>query len=402
MWTTGEAAGTAAALCVRADSQPRTLIYRCPQRPVRPQGVREPERITELEGATLPSGKTVKEFYEGTMADCREYWRKRGEHVKDEDTGNVSATCDSTGTPQSPRGGPDGPCVEPSRCPTSRPCWTRPHRPIPERARGCLVKITCIETLQCRTYPNLVWIQIHTDAGLIGLGETFYGPDAVATYVHETAAPYLLGRDPTAIQLHHSASGSDDVRLPWGPRRVGAPPSTSPSGTSSGQSVGLRSTGASVARCGTGFGRTTRAPATGTTPTEPHGPAGAFRKAGGSENSRPLRDLAAWQNEDRAADLARSLLDMGINAMKIWPFDQFADEDERPAHQPGAARPGRATVLADSRGGRESDGHCGRAPLALNLPSPLRIASGPGGCATDVDRGSRPYGQPRRPGGVCD
>jgi len=32
------------------------------------------------------------------------------------------------------------------------------------------VRITCIETLQCRTYPNLVWVQVHTDSGLIGLG----------------------------------------------------------------------------------------------------------------------------------------------------------------------------------------------------------------------------------------
>ena len=40
-----------------------------------------PERIAELERATLPSGKTVKEFHEGMMADCRAYWKGRGEAV---------------------------------------------------------------------------------------------------------------------------------------------------------------------------------------------------------------------------------------------------------------------------------------------------------------------------------
>jgi len=60
--------------------------------------------------------------------------------------------------------------------------------------------------------------------------------------------------------------------------------------------------------------------------TEPHVPAGVFRRVGAREHQGPYEDLAAWQDEDRAADVARSLLDMGITAMKIWPFDQFADE----------------------------------------------------------------------------
>jgi L-alanine-DL-glutamate epimerase-like enolase superfamily enzyme len=40
----------------------------------------------------------------------------------------------------------------------------------------------------------------------------------------------------------------------------------------------------------------------------------------------PYEDLVKWQNEDRAGELARELLRDGITAMKIWPFDQFADE----------------------------------------------------------------------------
>ena len=82
MWTTGEAAGTAAALCATHKVRPRKLdpkeiqklLYAC-------GALVSPERIAELESAKLPSGRTVKEFYEGTMADCRAYWKKRGEQV---------------------------------------------------------------------------------------------------------------------------------------------------------------------------------------------------------------------------------------------------------------------------------------------------------------------------------
>ena len=38
----------------------------------------------------------------------------------------------------------------------------------------------------------------------------------------------------------------------------------------------------------------------------------------------PYQDFEAWQPGGDAGVLARSLLDMGIRAMKIWPFDRFA------------------------------------------------------------------------------
>jgi glycine/D-amino acid oxidase-like deaminating enzyme len=83
MWTTGEAAGTAAALCARHGVQPRALEPRMAQEILTARGALVgPERIAELEGARLPSGKTVKEFYEGMMADCRAYWEQRGERVE--------------------------------------------------------------------------------------------------------------------------------------------------------------------------------------------------------------------------------------------------------------------------------------------------------------------------------
>ena len=82
MWTTGEAAGTAAALCVRHGLPPRALDPKEVQRNLSVRGALVgPERIAELERAKLPSSRTVKEFYEGTMSECRAYWKGKGEEV---------------------------------------------------------------------------------------------------------------------------------------------------------------------------------------------------------------------------------------------------------------------------------------------------------------------------------
>ncbi len=64
------------------------------------------------------------------------------------------------------------------------------------------MKTTKIETVRLAEFPNICWVQLHTDEGLIGLGETFYGAGSVEAHVHETIAPYLLGKDPTRIQAH--------------------------------------------------------------------------------------------------------------------------------------------------------------------------------------------------------
>ncbi|MBO0702626.1 MAG: mandelate racemase/muconate lactonizing enzyme family protein, partial [Candidatus Dormibacteraeota bacterium] len=69
------------------------------------------------------------------------------------------------------------------------------------------MKITRIDTIQAQRHDNLLWVQVHTDAGLIGLGETFRDVSSVADYVHHTASPYLLGQDPLAIQRHAAALG---------------------------------------------------------------------------------------------------------------------------------------------------------------------------------------------------
>ena len=57
-----------------------------------------------------------------------------------------------------------------------------------------------LETLRLGEFPNLVWLRVHTDQGLTGLGETSYAAQSVEAYLHEYVAPRVLGRDPLEIE----------------------------------------------------------------------------------------------------------------------------------------------------------------------------------------------------------
>jgi len=65
------------------------------------------------------------------------------------------------------------------------------------------MKITGVETLHLGEFPNVLWVRIHTDEGLVGLGETYFGAKATAAFIHESAAPVLLGEDPFRIEALH-------------------------------------------------------------------------------------------------------------------------------------------------------------------------------------------------------
>ena len=81
MWTTGEAAGTAAALCVRSNVEPRNLNVKALQEQLFKQGaLLDQEAIKKRQGVKLPSGKTVEEFYNDLIKEQTKYWRSRGEY----------------------------------------------------------------------------------------------------------------------------------------------------------------------------------------------------------------------------------------------------------------------------------------------------------------------------------
>ena len=181
------------------------------------------------------------------------------------------------------------------------------------------MKITRIETAISSAFRGFTWVQVYTDDGLIGTGETTSGHDAVTGYVHEEAAQFLLGQDPIAIERHFATLSKVNHLGGMGHRAIGA----EMRGLSAidialwdifGQSVGLpiyRLLGGPVRDrirlyntcCGyTGIGYDL-----------------------GHAISGPYEDDYEGWHEGRAGEIATSLLDMGITAMKIWPFEKFAD-----------------------------------------------------------------------------
>ena len=62
------------------------------------------------------------------------------------------------------------------------------------------MKIPTVETIRLDEFASVLWVRIRTDCGLIGIGETFYGPHAVETHIHEALTRRLLGAGPLRIE----------------------------------------------------------------------------------------------------------------------------------------------------------------------------------------------------------
>ena len=184
------------------------------------------------------------------------------------------------------------------------------------------MKITALETIRNAEFPNLLWLHIHTDEGISGLGETFFGAQAVEAYLHESIAPQLLGQDPGRIDyiarklygyLGFRGSGVEtrgnsaiDIALwdLWG-KRTGQPVYQLLGGLTREQ-VRVYNTCA-------GYRYVRQRPVQTTDNWGLDGEEG------------PYEDLDAFLN--RADELALSLLQQGIQAMKIWPFDHAAENN---------------------------------------------------------------------------
>ena len=63
------------------------------------------------------------------------------------------------------------------------------------------MKITKLETIRLLEFPNILWVRVHGEDGLCGLGETFMAAAAVEAFLHEIVAPRILGVDAHAIDL---------------------------------------------------------------------------------------------------------------------------------------------------------------------------------------------------------
>lgn len=79
------------------------------------------------------------------------------------------------------------------------PVMYLPPTPLEDQA----VRITAIETMvPDDIFPGLLLLRIHTDNGLIGCGDTYYIPHAVAACIHDWMCQRLLGQDALAIESH--------------------------------------------------------------------------------------------------------------------------------------------------------------------------------------------------------
>lgn len=203
--------------------------------------------------------------------------------------------------------------------------------------------ITTVRTIRIAERPNIIWVEIETDEGLTGLGEAFRGADAIESIIHNQMGPWLIGQDSRRIEFvsrtlntpylgFHSASAETraasaiDIAL-W-------------------DLAGLRH-GIPVHEALGGAARTaipvynTCAGYAFNTSSSTYNSGSARRIASRTEASRgPYDDQVAFMKD--AGELARSLLDEGYAAMKIWPFDGYATRTQ-----------GNSIALADLKAGLE-------------------------------------------------
>jgi galactonate dehydratase len=73
-------------------------------------------------------------------------------------------------------------------------------------AAFALMKITAVETIYLPRGITVhagaityLWVRIHTDEGLIGLGESYPNAEVEAAVVHSRLAAVLLGKDPGRV-----------------------------------------------------------------------------------------------------------------------------------------------------------------------------------------------------------
>ena len=181
------------------------------------------------------------------------------------------------------------------------------------------MRIQALETVTTAEFENILWLKVHTDEGIVGLGETFFMPRAVEAYVHETLAPKLIGRDPLAIDRI-----AKDVVGYLGFRSSGIEMRGNSALDIALWDILGKVTGQPVAQLLGGFSRPSiRTYNTCAGPIYMRSNKGqSLENYGIGQISERYDDLNGFL--ERADDLAEDLLAEGITAMKIWPFDAAA------------------------------------------------------------------------------
>jgi L-alanine-DL-glutamate epimerase-like enolase superfamily enzyme len=164
-------------------------------------------------------------------------------------------------------------------------------------------------------------VKLHTDEGLIGLGETFFITQTVEAYLHEFVAPRILGRDPLQIDLLAS-----ELTGYLGFRSTGAEVRGNSAIDIALWDLFGKATGQPIAQLLGGFSRPEIRTYNTCAGTE------YIKDDTGQTSANYGLDNRHDQYDDlngflhRAGELAESLLADGITAMKIWPFDLAAEK----------------------------------------------------------------------------
>ncbi len=185
------------------------------------------------------------------------------------------------------------------------------------------MKITAVETVRLRKGLRVhagpigwLWVRIHTDEGLTGLGETYPHPSSEQAVVLDRLAPLLIGRDPLAIERIWADLFLEVAYSGW----AGAE---------------MRAISALDIALWDILGQASSLP--------------VYRLLGGPcRPSIPVYNTC-YDHIDfltQPVELARSLLEMGIRAMKIWPFDAVARETSGQSISPAQMKQGLAPLEA--------------------------------------------------------
>jgi galactonate dehydratase len=165
------------------------------------------------------------------------------------------------------------------------------------------MRITAVETIHLKRAISVhagpiqwLWVRIHTDSGLVGLGETYPYPEAEKAVVLRSLAPVLLGRDPSQIDRLWADMLQAVSFCGWAGAEMRA---------ISAVDIALWDLAGKVANLP------------------------IYQLLGGASRDSIRTYNTCYDHLDfltepvrLAADLAKS----GIHAMKIWPFDPMAKE----------------------------------------------------------------------------
>lgn len=183
------------------------------------------------------------------------------------------------------------------------------------------MKIIAVKPFSHPEFPNLAYVEILTDEGIVGLGETYYFGSTVAHYINDFAGPAILGKDPLnreeiaktlTTYVGYNSSGVEtrarsaiDIALWDIAGQFNNKPIFELIGGNSPRNLRIYNTCAGVQ-----YMRKSNQ---------------GSKSWGLDQGASRYEDLAAFMND--AGRLASELLSEGTTAMKIWPFDLFAEKN---------------------------------------------------------------------------